>query len=355
VNLIGEHTDYNEGFVLPAAVDLDVWLAFQPLDEPRVEVTSLDLDEQAAFQLDELTPCGGWVDHVAGVAWAALEAGIPIRGFRGVLDSTIPMGAGLGSSAALEMAVALALLDPSARRPSDGALAALGLRAENGFVGVGSGIMDEFASVAGQAGHAILLDCRSLGVALYPIPADLVILICDTGTRRTLVGSAFDERRADCAEGARLIGEFEPDIRSLRDVTEAMLEAHRDRLPERVWRRCRHVVRENLLTGAAAAALALDRRDTVADIFAESHASLRDLFDVVTPELDRAVAIAASTPGVVGARMTGAGFGGCTVNLVERKAVDGVRDRLLDGLTAHGLTPSVYVTEAVDGAGFVVP
>jgi galactokinase len=358
VNLIGEHTDYTEGWVLPAAIGLELWLAFVPWDDPRVELTSLDLGETSAFSFDELIPRGrvpgSWMDHVAGVAWAAREAGLPIRGFRGVLDSTIPIGAGLGSSAALEVAAAMALLEPGAVAPVP-TLAELGRRAENDFLGVGSGIMDEFATVAGRAGHAILLDCRSLEHWQYPIHPELAIVVCDTGTRRHLGGTAFDERRADCVEGARLIGEVEPGIRSLRDVTDEMLERHRDRLPERVYRRCRHVVGENLRVQAVAGAMVLGDWDAVADLCHDSHASLRDNFEVVTPELDLAVQVATDSAGVVGARMTGAGFGGCTVNLVVRDAVDAVTARLSAELVAAGLQPALHVLDAVDGASIGSP
>jgi galactokinase len=358
VNLIGEHTDYTEGWVLPAAIGLELWLAFVPWDEPRVELTSLDLGETGAFSFAELAPrdaaSGSWVDHVAGVAWAARQADLPIRGFRGVLDSSIPIGAGLGSSAALEMAVALALIEPNAA-PGAPTLAELGRRAENDYLGVGSGIMDEFATVAGVAGHAILLDCRSLEHWPYPLHPDLAIVVCDTGTRRRLVGTAFDERRVDCEEGARLIGEVEPGVRSLRDVTDEMLERHRNSLPERVYRRSRHVVGENSRVQAMAGAMAVGDWDAVSDLCRESHASLRDDFEVVTPELDLAARVAADSPGVVGARMTGAGFGGCTVNLVVRDAVDAVTERLGAELSASGLQPTLYVVDAVDGASYGSP
>jgi galactokinase len=354
VNLIGEHTDYNEGFALPAAIDLEIWMAFRPWTEPSVEVTSPTMGETRGFDLEGLAPeraTGTWVDYLAGVAWAARREGLPVHGFRGVLDSTLPTGAGLSSSAALEMLGLEALLEP-AERPEAVVRARLGRASENEYLGVSTGPMDQLASAAGAAGHAILVDCRSLALEPVRLPDGYTIVACHTGSARSLRGSEYGARRADCETGVRLIAEREQGVTALRDVDEAMLERHRQRLPERVYRRCLHVVREDARVLETVEALRAADLDTVGRTFAASHASLRDLFEIVSPELDAMVEIARAVPGVVAARMPGGGFGGCTVNLVEAGAVDALTKAVMERYPAlTGLTPRVYPTSAVDGAG----
>ena len=357
VNLIGEHTDYNEGFALPAAIDLELWLAYRTWAAQRVELTSTALGETATFDLDELDPAAGegrWIDYVAGVAWAARRAGLPIQGFRGVLDSTLPIGTGLSSSAALEMVALEALLVSPA---SLGAVerAQLGRASENDYVHVPTGLMDQLASAAGQAGMALLLDCRSLAIEPVPLPAGVAIVALDTGASRGLHASEYGARRADCEAGVRLLAERAPGITALRDVSAALLERHRDLLPERVYRRCRHVVEENARVQATATALRNDDLHEVGRQFAASHASLRELFEVVSPAQDAMVEIAVEVPGVVAARMTGGGFGGCTVNLVEHAAIDELRETVLRRYPERtGLEPRAHVTKPVAGAGPVV-
>ncbi|HYM83443.1 MAG TPA: galactokinase [Candidatus Dormibacteraeota bacterium] len=358
VNLIGEHTDYNEGLVLPAAIEREAWIAFRPTDEPRVELASAQMGTAAAFAFDALAPragrAGDWIDYVAGTAWAMREAGLPIRGFRGVLDSDVPVGAGLSSSAAIELAASWALGAPEAPRPVPPRMAAICQRAENAYVGVNSGIMDQFASAAGIAGSAILLDCRSLVATPAPLPPDLAVVVCDTGSPHRLDASAYNERRAECEEGVRIIAAHEPGVRALRDVDEAMLTRYRHLLPERVAMRCEHVVREDERVGLAVIALAAGDLDEIGRLFAASHASLRDLYEVSSPELDLMVGIATAVPGVVAARMTGAGFGGCTVNLVRPEAIEPLQSAVVERYpAATGLRPAVYATRAVDGAGVV--
>jgi galactokinase len=358
VNLIGEHTDYNEGLVLPAAIDREVWIAVEPWDRPAVELTSIQLEETRTFSLNGLSLEPGaersWIDYVAGTAWAMQEAGLQIGGFRGVLDSTVPVGAGLSSSAALEMASTWALAAPKAIRPGPARMAAIAQRAENAYVGVNCGIMDQFASAAGRAGHALLIDCRVNEFEPKPMPAGLSIVICDTGSSRKLGASAYNQRRSECELGVKLIAEHEPRVRSLRDVTKDMLERNRDRLPGVVYRRCEHVIRENQRVMATVEAMRAGDLEDIGRLFAASHHSLRDLYEVSSPELDAMVEIACSVPGVVASRMTGAGFGGCTVNLVKRGAEDAVRDRVMSVYPGRtGLTPRVFVASAVDGAGMV--
>jgi galactokinase len=356
VNLIGEHTDYNEGLVLPAAIDREIWISFRPWDRPEVELTSVEMNETRSFRFGGLSPetrgPRSWIDYVAGTAWSMREAGLPVRGFRGVMDSTIPIGSGLSSSAALEMVSSWALAVPGTARPEVGAMAAIAQRAENRYVGVNCGIMDQFASAAGRAGHALLIDCRTNRFTLAPMPAGLSLVVCETGSTRRLDASAYNTRRSECELGAKLIAEREPRVSSLRDVDEAMLQRNLDRLPETVARRCEHVVRENGRVLATVAALRDGDFEALGRLFAASHASLRDLFEVSSAELDAMVDIAVSVPGVVASRMTGAGFGGCTVSLVERGAEEALRSAVLAGYKKRtGLDPSVYVVDAVDGAG----
>jgi galactokinase len=358
VNLIGEHTDYNEGLVLPAAIDREIWIAFQPWKRPEVELTSIEMNETKSFAFEGLAPGAradrSWIDYVAGTAWAMREAGLPLRGLRGVMNSTVPVGSGLSSSAALEMASSWALAVPGAPRPDAGAMAAIAQRAENRYVGVNCGIMDQFASAAGRAGHALLIDCRINQFKATPMPADLSMVVCNTGSPHRLDATAYNTRRSECELGVKLIAEREPGVTALRDVDEAMLERNRDRLPEIVARRCEHIVQEDGRVMATVAALRDGDREALGRLFAASHASLRDLYEVSSPELDAMVEIAVAVPGVVASRMTGAGFGGCTVNLVEQGAEEALRDAVLAQYQKRtGLEPHVYIVTAVDGAGEV--
>ena len=354
VNLIGEHTDYNLGFVLPVAIDREIWMAFEPSDHPAVELTSLELDDTQSFTFAGLAPkdraATTWIDYVAGTAWAMNEAGLALRGFRGVLDSTIPVGSGLSSSAALELASSLALGDPKTARPPAPRMAAIAQRGENAYVGVNCGIMDQFASAAGVAGHALLIDCRTNTAVSTPMPAALSIVVCDTRSPRRL-GDEYNTRRAECELGVKLIAEREPGVTSLRDVDEAMLARNRDRLPEIVARRCEHIVAENARVMATVSALRDGDLEALGRLFAASHASMRDLFEISSPELDAMVEIAVTVPGVVASRMTGGGFGGCTVNLVKRGAEAALHERVMREYPLRtGLAGSVYEVAAVDGA-----
>ena len=358
VNLIGEHTDYNEGLVLPAAIDREIWIAFQPWDRPEVELTSAGFDETCSFSFEGLSPetrgAKSWIDYVAATAWAMRDAGLPVRGFRGVMDSTVPIGSGLSSSAALEMASSWALAVPGTPRPDAGLMAAIAQRGENRYVGVNCGIMDQFASAAGEAGHALLIDCRVNQFKTAPMPDGLSLVVCETGSLRKLEASAYNTRRSECELGVKLIAEREPGVTALRDVDGPMLERNRDRLPEVVARRCEHVVREDLRVMDTVAALRDGDLDALGRLFAASHASLRDLYEVSSAELDAMVEIAVAVPGVVASRMTGAGFGGCTVSLVRHGAEEALRDAVLAQYQKRtGLQPSVYIVAAVDGAGVI--
>ena len=355
VNLIGEHTDYNLGYVLPAAIDLEIRIAYLPADDGQVRLTRLDSGDTDAFDVAADRPrSGSWLDYVAGTAWALREAGLPSRGLRGVVASTLPPNAGLSSSAAIELASAWAMLDDLAPSVDPLRLARICQRAENGYVGVQSGLMDQFAEACGVADSAMLLDCRSLEWQAVTLPRGLTLVVCHTGSARHLDGSAYNERRAQCQAAVDALAVGDSSVTSLRDVSEAMLEAAGDRLPPVVRRRAEHIVAENARVLATVEALEADDRAAIGRLFAASHASLRDRFEVSSPELDAMVEIAVGVPGVVGARMTGAGFGGCTVNLVEDDAVDALRAAVERDYPARtGLVPRVLPVRAVAGAGRV--
>jgi len=355
VNLIGEYTDINEGFVLPAAIDLEVRIASRPRPDRRVRLLLTATNEQVELDLDRIGPARGrWFDYVAGTAREMATAGLRTCGFDGVLSSSLPSGSGLSSSAALELAAAWALAGPTDPATDALSLARIAQQAENDYVGVMCGLMDQFASASGAVGAAVLLDCRSLEHRIVPLPPSVALVVAHTGRPRTLGTSEYNARRADCDRAVRLLSRREPGVRSLRDVDAGMLERQAARLDEIAYRRARHVVRENERVLRVEDALGAGDLEAVGRSFAESHASLRDDFEVSSPELDALVEIAGRVPGVVASRMTGAGFGGCTVNLVRPEAVDELRAHILaeyPGLT--GRTPRVWQVRAVAGAGVV--
>jgi galactokinase len=353
VNLIGDHTDYNDGFVLPMAIDRAVWIALRPSEDGRVRVHSLDFDERAEFDPTALparrngASAEGWSEYIRGVAWALHGAGFATRGWEGVVAGDVPLGAGLSSSAALELAtmVAFAATGPLEWQPA--VMARLAQRAENAWVGVNCGIMDQLISAAGQAGHALLIDCRSLETRPVPVPNDVAVVVLDTATRRGLVDSAYNERRRQCEAAAEFFG-----VRVLRDVNAATFEARSASLDETTRRRARHVITENARTLAAADALREGDVVRVGDLMKESHESLRSDFEVSRHELDVVVGLAAKHRDCVGARMTGAGFGGCAVALVRSDGVhEFTRTIATEYERAVGLEPAVYVCQATAGAG----
>jgi galactokinase len=319
VNLIGEHTDYNDGFVLPAALERGVAAAFARRGDRRIAAVSVAFGETREIDLDELAPPGGseWIAYVAGVAWALLSSGRRLSGIDLAIDGDVPVGAGLSSSAALEMAVARALCAASDLPWSPFEMARLGQKAENQYVGVNCGLMDQFASAASRDGAALLLDCRTFETRSVPIPEGAALVVMDTGARRRLAASAYNERRSSCEAAVAALRTIEPGVRALRDADEALLARARDRLDEVTYRRARHVVLENRRPLAMADALGRGDLDRAGALMDESHASLRDLYEVSSPELDLVSSLAREHPACHGARMTGAGFGGCAVALVE--------------------------------------
>ncbi|HEX8354898.1 MAG TPA: galactokinase [Pyrinomonadaceae bacterium] len=354
VNLIGEHTDYNDGFVLPIAIERETVVGARARDDRRVRVHSLNVGEGAEFDLDAPGPVrrGVWLDYVEGVAQALERRGVRLRGAELVLLSDVPAGAGLSSSAALEISTGLALSAVSGQEVDRVTLALAGQEAEHTYVGAQVGIMDQFVSALGRKGHALLIDCRALEAAAAPLDTSRAsVVICDSGVKHELSASEYNTRRAECEQGVALLREALPGIKALRDVTAGQLEQHKSLLPERVARRCRHVVTENERTLSAADALRRGALGELGRLMWLSHRSLRDDYEVSCRELDALVEIAEGVDGVLGARMTGGGFGGCTVNLVRRDAVDAFRASVAERYQlATGRVPAVYVSEAADGA-----
>jgi galactokinase len=350
VNLIGEHTDYNDGFVLPLAIDRAVWIALSSIPEEKVKAYSLDFQETTAFSLAGLHRGEkGWPEYLKGVAWALQEAGYSPKGWQGVIAGDVPVGAGLSSSAALEMAVARAFTAVSGFPWDAAAMAKLGQRAENEWVGVRCGIMDQLISAAGKADHALLIDCRSLHTEAVPLPTGMAVVILDTATRRGLVDSAYNERRSQCEAAARYFG-----VPALRDVIGFRAEAVP--LDERTRRRARHVVMENERTLQAAEAMRRGDAVKLGELMNASHTSLRDDFQVSSRELDAMVECGRGVRGCLGIRMTGAGFGGCAVALVRSADVKEFVTAVAECYRAGtGLAPNIYVCRATDGASIVSP
>lgn len=347
VNLIGEHTDYNDGFVLPMAIDRAVWLALRPRTDTYVVVYSLEFATSGRFDLNSLERGKmGWLEYIKGVAFALQEANYPLSGWEGVMSGDVPVGAGLSSSAAVEMAVARAFQAVSGWPWDAAAMALVGQKAENSWVGVNTGIMDQMISAAGQAGTAMLLDCRSLAAEFVPLPPGTAVIVLDTATRRGLVDSAYNERRAQCAAAAAFF-----QVPALRDVTLAQFQAQADKLDELTRQRARHVITENERTVAAAAAMRAGNAVQLGQLMNASHQSLRHDFAVSSEALDTIVACAREHEACLGARMTGAGFGGCAVALVESAAATSFITHVTHRYQAQtGLTPNLYLCSPSRGA-----
>ena len=352
VNLIGEHTDYNLGFVMPADIDLYCSVAIAPRRDRELHVYSAQFAEKFVCDLEPPSPSprGDWSDYVIGTAIALENSGRRLRGANLVVSGNVPLGSGLSSSAAIEVSTGAALLNVSGHTIDRMQLALACQRAENEFVGARCGIMDQFISAHGQTGHALMLDCRSLEATALPIPADLRLLVSNTGVKHQHAAGEYNARRRQCEEGVRLLSSALPDLQSLRDVGAAQLEQHKHLLPDLTYKRCQHVVTENERVLQMANALTNGNLASVGQLMADSHRSLRDDYDVSCAELDTMVEIAAGLPGVIGARMTGGGFGGCTVNLVDAPAADSVERELAAQYQARtGIHPETYILNATDG------
>jgi galactokinase len=355
VNLIGEHTDYNDGFVMPVAIQFYAYVAIAPRLEQRIRVHSRNFGESAEFSLAENGegPKGHWSDYVRGVARVLRGYGIPVSGADMMIGSEVPVGSGLSSSAAIEVASVLALLSVADRKLSPIEIARACQKAEHEYVGSMCGIMDQFIACFGRAGQAVLLDCRSLTYEFLAADKAVRIVICNTGVKHEHASSGYNRRRADCYAGVSAIKAHRmPTISALRDVTSKSLEDCKDCLPQTVYRRCRHVVTENERVTRAAKVLKSHDMETFGMLMYDSHLSLRDDYEVSSKELDLMVEIARTVPGVYGARMTGGGFGGCTVNLVRADATEEfIATVKQEYAGATTITPAVYVCVAAQGAG----
>ena len=356
VNLIGEHVDYNEGLVLPVAIDRSVLVAFARSDQENVRAYSVDFGEESSFRLGPQlrnTAGSAWIVYVQAVALVLTEAGSRQSGVDLAIAGDVPLGGGLSSSAALEVAVAGALRAAWQLDIDDKQLALLCQRAENEAVGVQCGVMDQLASALGRADHALRIDCRALVCEPVPLPLaefGVALVIVDSGQRRALHTSAYNRRREECVQALRLVQNALPGrgLRALRDVT---LEDIRDALLDGVsLRRVRHVVNEITRVERAVGALRCGDIATFGDLMNSSHASLRDDFEVSTPELDRLVELAQTRDYVFGARLTGAGFGGCTVNLVRADAIDAFGVDVVERYAQEAKLPAqMFVCHASDG------
>lgn len=358
VNLIGEHTDYNEGFVLPMAIDREVRIALRPRADSRVVVHSLDLNKRSEFDLDSLERGDGWLEYLKGVAHELQVAGYKLMGWDGAMTGDVPRGAGLSSSAAVEMVTARAFASVSGFDWEPMRMARIGQRAENDWVGVQCGIMDQAVSAAAKTAHALFLDCRTLEYKHVPLPKDVAVVVLDTSTRRGLVGSAYNERREQCERAARFFG-----VRALRDVSVDVFEerekgklgiGNRESLDELAWKRARHIITENERVLQAIDAMHNNDPVSLGRLFNESHASLRDDFEVTNDALNQIVEIAQGQAECFGARMTGAGFGGCAVALVRRDSAK----RFVRAVGAEyklrlGMKAKVYVCSASEGASVI--
>ena len=349
VDLMGSHTDYNLGFVLTLPIGLDVWIAARPRDDQTVRLVAMNLQAESSFNLSAIRPNPEqrWSDYVRGVARVLIEEGLPLTGFDGVIHGTVPIGSGLSSSAALECASATVFeglgglsLDPVRK-------ALLCQRAENQFVGVNCGILDQYTSCLGQGGCALLLDCRDLTSLPVKLHGDIKIVICDTRSRRELAGSEYGQRRADCERGAALLG-----VCSLREVSPEAFDRSEHTLPASVARRCRFIIEENARVQAMAAALETCDRPAIGKLTAASFEGACDLYEIGAPAMHAMMAAMMASPGVLGARQAGAGFGGCMVAFVEQSRVD-VFARSASKLyhESTGVQPEISAVEAAAGAG----
>src|SRR5688572_3319517 len=362
VNLLGEHVDYNDGFVLPAAIDRATYIAFSPIASHHTTLVATDFNEQVSFsprtiltktQTDS-TPLPEWAHYPAGVMWAILEEGLSVSAMNAVYASNVPRGSGLSSSASVEMAFIIAwqalggwTLPPMRR-------ALLGQKAENQYVGVNSGIMDQFASACGIENELLLLDCRSLEWQTIPWPENVAIVIADTSVRRKLISGEYNKRRAACEEAVRLLQRDLPDIKALRDVSLEDFNRLSGKLPDEVSKRARHVVEEIERSKQAPALLEAGDIQNFGSLMNKCHISLRDLYEVSCPELDTMVRIAQAIEGCYGARLTGAGFGGCTVNLVAHETDDTFARALATRYESEtGYHPEIYISHPSDGAALL--
>jgi galactokinase len=353
VNLIGEHTDYSGGFVMPAAIDFRTIAAIRPRTDSKILLYSENMGEEASYSAQPLPTKGRqhWSDYPIGVAWSLAQQGVPIGGFELSLAGDVPLGAGLSSSASIEVATAMALLQIAGTAMPLATIALACQRAENAFVGAQSGIMDQFIACAGQQDHALLLDCRSLEYRLLPIPGNVRLIICNSMVKHEHAGGQYNVRRAEVEQGTFILQRRYPSVVALRDVSEAQLDACQADMPDNVFRRCRHIITENSRVQLAASALERGDLGAFGALMAGAHRSIRDDFEASCSELDTLVDIASGMPGCYGARMTGGGFGGCTINLVDETHAETFRAQIKAKYeAATGIAADIYLCRASAGA-----
>jgi galactokinase len=365
VNLIGEHTDYCDGFVMPAAIDFSTVIAISGRTDGRVVAHSVNFNERVDRAVAELVDEGfdtlragrrvHWVDYIAGVLWALRERGVDVSaGFSMTIAGDVPLGAGLSSSASIEVAAAFAVLGALGVEMPRKEIAVLCRRAENAFVGANVGIMDQFVSCCGAADHAVMIDCRSLEYRLAPIPREVRIVICNSMVKHSHAGGEYNVRRAEIEQGTQILRAHRLEIRALRDATVADLQSWGSEMPENVLRRCRHVITEDGRVLAAVQAFEDKDLARFGELMREAHVSFRDDFEASCPEIDVLVGLANEQEGCFGARLTGGGFGGCTVNLVAAENVAAFVEAMRAGyLGATGIAAEIYVSRASAGAGAI--
>ncbi len=353
VNLIGEHTDYAGGFVMPAAINFATLAAVTPRTDNKIVIRSINFSESVEHSLDELPARGTyhWSDYPMGVVSVLRASGVEIKAFSMTLVGDVPLGAGLSSSASIEVASALAVMHMAGASLPPEETAKLCQLAENSYVGANCGIMDQFIACCGKENHALLLDCRSLAYRLAPIPEHLALVICNTMVKHSHAGGQYNTRRAEVEQATVILRSHRPEIELLRDATPADLETWGHDMPPNVLKRARHIITDSLRAVAAADALEAGDLPLLGTLMAQAHASYRDDFEASVPEADLMVDLANKQPGLIGARLTGGGFGGCTVNLVEQAHVAEFVDAVGRAYQeATGIKPEIYICHASDGA-----
>ncbi len=353
VNLIGEHTDYAGGFVMPAAINFATLAAVTPREDGKIVLRSGNFGQTVEFELNALPPKGShqWSDYPVGVVTVLRDAGIAVKPFSMTLFGDVPLGAGLSSSASIEVASMLGVLHIAGATLPREEMARLSQLAENSYVGANCGIMDQFIACCGAANYALLLDCRSLAFRLAPIPADLRLVICNTMVKHSHAGGEYNTRRAEVEQATAILKSHRPEVELLRDATPEDLAQWGHEMPPNVLKRARHIITDSLRAVALADALEAGDLARVGKLMAEAHASYRDDFEASCPEADTMVELANRQPGLIGARLTGGGFGGCTVNLVEQEHADAFAEAVGSAYQqATGIKPEIYQCQASDAA-----
>jgi len=356
VDLMGSHTDYNLGYVMTMTIDRDTWIAARPRKDRRIRISSLDFDGSSEFGFETISkdPHTPWADYVRGMAKVFIEAGYKLKGFDGLIQSTVPLSSGLSSSAALEMSVGMMLQQVGGLQVDPVELALMGQRAENQFVGINSGILDQYSSAMGEENCTILLDCRALTSKPVKIAPGLQVVICDTNAKRTLVGSEYDERRAQCEAGVAILRKHYPQVNSLRDVSMYQFEQVRGEMPPVIQKRCQFILQENQRVLDLEEPLSSGNHARLGELFSASYQGARDLYEIGAPAMSHMIKAMLGAPGVIAARQAGAGFGGCMIALVQQDSVEAFRIFVQeDYFNRSGTQANIYPVNASAGAGII--